>query len=304
MKPATLCPPAALMLALGGLGVLMAAGCAPTLDVQEPPAAAQLQQRSLSELKAGLLTNDAAFRTLEADCRAVLVSPFIRRPSRLEMSGKLYLSKPGQVRLTLGGPGKTYVELVGDGQSYVVRMPALGDLAYGGRYGDPIEYAVNRIHFMPDDLADAFDFNSLLSGKSLVSRAYPPRWESVTTEAQEPPVSPAAWVIDAIVVDERQQPPVSVCSSVLIDRTTEQLRRLDKFHWDGSLRTRIWYKSFGVTRGPDGNPVRVPGELVIWYPPPLEGTIIGLALRNQKINVPIPEGTFNLEEKDRRLNTP
>ena len=284
-------------LALAGLSLLMAAaGCTHAPEMQPPPAG-QLQEKSLSELKSGLLGNDAAFRTLEADCRAVLVSPLIRQPSRLETSGKLYLSKPGKVRLTLGGPGKTYLELVGDGTSYVVRMPALSNMTYSGRYGDGIEYNLNRIHFMPDDLADAFDLNSLLGGKSLVLRAYPARWEFVAGETQLAPVAAPVWAIDAILADEKREPPVSVHSSILIDRTTEQLLRLDKFHWDGSLRTRVWYVSMGVTRGPDKNPVRVPGELVIWYPPPLENTFIRLALHNRKINVPIPEDTFTPVER-------
>jgi len=268
-------------------------GCRGTMTVQQPPTMGAGQVRSLAELKAGLLANDAAFRSLSAEVDAVLRSPILKRPPQLEMHGKLYLEKPRKIYLRLGGPGKTYMTLVGDGEHYVVEMPIFGNVQYEGSYGEPIAHVPDRIHLMPDDLADALDLVSLVAGKALVLRAYPYRWEFVVAGRQQDVMRPV-WCIDAILADERREPKVAVLSSLLVDRSTEELVRLDKFHWDGTLRVRVWYQSRRVLRGADGNPVRVPSELILWYPPPLEGTIVRLRLRNIKINRPVPADAFRL----------
>ncbi len=283
---------------LGGLSLLLAAGgCAGgPAELREPPSTGEVQEKSLAELKERLISNDAAFLTLTADCQAAITSPLLRQPPQLNISGKLMLEKPGKIRLKLSGPGQTYIELVGNGEEYVVRMPIFRNLPYSGKYDEPIKPVADRIHFMPDDLAQALNMMSLLEGKTQVLKAYPRRWDIVAGDIQNPVVYPPTWTIDSIVAAGEPEVGLKVLNSILIDRTTEEVLRLDKFRWDGSLRTRIWYSEPTTARKPDGEPVRVPGELLIWYPYPLEGTLIRLRLTNHKVHVPVPADAFDLRK--------
>ena len=92
------------------------------------------------------------------------------------------------------------------------------------------------------------------------------------------------------------RPAIKTVNSVAIARQTQEMLRLDKFRWDGSLRTRIWYAHHRPVRaGPQTN-VEVPGEIMICYPEPLEGTVIRIRFRRIKLNVEIDPRRFSLTE--------
>ena len=187
----------------------------------------------------------------------------------------------------------------GDGENYKVQMPVFADSTpYGGRYGESVTMSPNRVHFLPEDVADALDLEDLFTGKGQVLRAYPAGWDLFQGSFETPPILDlATWHIDSVVTTELPHPAIRVVNSLTIDRRTEQILRLDKFRlWDGSLRTRIWYANHRpVKAGPNLN-VEVPGEIMFWYPEPLEGTVIRMRLNRVKLNMEIPPERFALSE--------
>jgi len=289
---------------VGSLGIALAlAGCVHDVKAPPPPSSGVLPHRSLEQLEASIRANDGAFVSLSADVRVALTSPLLRGRRQLEMTGKLVLEKPRKIYLRLERTGQVCMRLVGDGNQYAVSMPVFGEVAYEGGYDEPIEYVADRIHFMPDDLADAFDLCSVLYQKVLVLRAYPRRGDIVAGTLERPVEYPATWSIDCLAGSARDGKP-KVFGSLMIDRITEQPLKLEKFHLDGALRVTIWYLGMRVMRGVDGSPVRVPRELLIWYPPPLENTVIRLRLESVRINRPVPEDAFELAQQGTRQRSP
>lgn len=293
----------ALSLISMAITLLVATGCSLNeINVERPPSTGISRQKTLDELKERIISNSRSFATLTAKVDVALRSEFLQSPPQLNLSGKLALKREigedgvpqTKIYLYLERLGSKRLELVGDGRSYVVDMPIFDD-RYSGEYGEPISRRRNRIHFMPDDLASAFVITDLFSQSSQVLKGYPARWDLIAGNPQNPMVVPPIWVIDSIRVGGETEPRAWVDSSLVLDRDTEEILRLDRFRTDGSLRTSIWYLNPGVIRGPDDETVRVPGELLMWYPPPLESTVIRIRLKERRVNVPVSDDTFRIE---------
>ncbi len=275
--------------------VLGATGCNGLHLGRPQPLSNDLPMSSLADLRDPILLNAMGFMRLTADCRVMLRSREMRKPAVLVASGRLALHKPGRLYLKASSGGQTYIELISDGRRCLVRMPILKGMEYGGRYGGTIERVPNRIHFMPDDLAEAMDMFSVLNDRRQVLRAYPRRWDTIGGTAERPALYRPTYSIDSLSVDQGPTGPVKVLTSLLIDRRTEDILRLDMFRPDGSLRVRVWYQSWADVTG-GGRFARVPTRMVLWYPPPLENTEITVELRKIKINVPIEDSVFELRE--------
>jgi hypothetical protein len=241
----------------------------------------------------GIEDNQDSFRSLRARCEAVIRSPLLRRPQQLQMAGELKLLKPRKIHLVLRRAGQIAVRLVGDGKHYQVSMPIFRG-SYSGSYGDPIEGNTKRIHFMPDDLTDALDMRGLFWGKPQVLKAYPNCWDLNVGSLASPETYPPVWLIDSLDISTDPETQIRVDNSVLLDRQNEQIRRIDKFRRDGSLRVRMWHLNPGLIQDRKGQTVRLPGGLLLLYPAPLEGTVIRLRFTRRELNVPIPEETFLL----------
>ena len=238
----------------------------------------EVPQSSLSAIKEAITANAMAFSTLKADCEAVIANPRIRQEGNFVhvTAGRLLLAKPKKIKLDLRGGGETYIELVGDGERYMVRMPIFGTPPYRGTYGDPIGRGGDRLHFMPDDLADALDLNDLFYGKMQILR-------NVRSH----------WLIDSVRATDDPDEPLRVVNTVRVGRTSGEIDGLDKYT-DGVLRVSILFGDTRLVQGPGGDAVAIPGNMVIMYP--VENTAITLRLSNIKIDVPIKEEEFSPSE--------
>ena len=292
--------PLAFRLAISGLGVLfVVVGCrGGPAGWRMPPSGGELPEVSLDALQGKIISNASKFRSLVAECNVVMRSDLLPSEQQIVMSGSIQLVKPKKVHLLLKYEGRLAIELVGDGTNYNVRTPIFANsLPYGGKYGDPVRPLSNRIHFLPEDLADALDLNDLFVGKLQVLRGYPEGFDLLEGGFDSRPVAqPPVWHIDSVAGTDEPRPAVKVLNSVAIDRRTEQIIRLDKFRWNGSLRTRIWYSNARPVRTATGAIVEVPSELMIWYPRPLQHTMIRLRLERIRLDVSVPEERFTLGE--------
>ena len=238
----------------------------------------EVPQSSLSAIKEAITANAMAFSTLKADCEAVIANPRIRREGNFVhvTAGRVLLAKPKKIKLDLRGGGETYIELVGDGERYMVRMPIFRTPSYRGAYGDPIGRGGDRLHFMPDDLADALDLNDLFYGKMQILR-------NVRSH----------WLIDSVEETEDPKEPLRVVNTVRVSKTSGEIDGLDKYT-DGVLRVSVLFGDTRLVEGLGGNVVAIPGDMVIMYP--VENTAITLRLSNIKIDVPIKEEEFSPSE--------
>lgn len=276
-----------------GAACLAGCGAAQRELMETPPSPSDAQSRTLKGLMSRIENNQDSFRSFRAKCEAVIRSPLMHRPEQLDLTGELTLLKPQRIHLVLRRGGRVVIRLVGNGKHYQVNMPAFKD-TYGGEYGDPVEESDNRIHLMPDDVVDALDMRGLFWGRPQVLKAFPRRWDLVAGSLSAPVVAPPVWTIDSLEISQDPETQVRVQNSVLVDRRTEQIRRIDKFRPDGSLRVRMWHLNPGLVQDQDGETVRMPGGLMIWYPSPLEGTIIRLRFTRREVNVPIDQEMFQL----------
>lgn len=277
------------------VGALGLAGCGSAQRelMETPPSPSDAQSRTLNGLMSRIENNQDSFRSFRTKCEAVIRSPLMHRPEQLDLTGELTLLKPQRIHLVLRRAGRVVIRLVGNGKQYQVNMPVFRD-TYSGEYGDPIGEDEDRIHMMPDDLVDALDMRGLFWGRPQVLRAFPARWDLMAGSLSAPVVTPPVWSIDSLEITQDPETQVRVQNSVLIDRRTEQIRRIDKFRRDGSLRVRMWHLNPGLVQDQDGDAVRMPGGLMIWYPSPLEGTIIRLRFTRREVNVPIDQEMFRL----------
>jgi len=275
-------------------GVLLASGCKQA-EIEEAPATVGAREKSLDALKQTILANSKAFYSLKADCEVVIRTPALTRPPQIVMRGEIAMEKPGKVHLQLFDAGRLYMRLIGDGKDYKALMPVL-NTEYSGAYGETLRPVSNRVHFMPDDLADVLDVGVTFGGRSQVLRAYPYTLDLLPGHSPGRVLYPAVWAIDSIVAAEKPRPAVRVVSSVLIDRRTERIMRLDKFNPDASLRCRIWILRSGLAQGKEGKSATVPDEILIWYPYPLEDTMVRIRFSKQTINVDIPPDVFDLSK--------
>jgi len=264
------------------------------------------RQADLGMLLQGIRADFGTIATLTADCKVAIRTPVIRDQRQVQLSGKLYLKKvyresgDDQVKILLNltfPGGVTGVKLVGDGTNYKVRMPGLqpplSGVDYDGRYGDDIVPVPGRLHFMPDDLIDALCPDQLLLGKAQVLRAYPYGWDWFAGTTRAPNFSPASWHIDSVGMVDRPEYPFKILNSLMIDPNNERITRVEKFRLDGSLRVRMWLFEYRLVKAA-GRDIMVPGQILIWYPPPLEKSAILLEFDRMKTNVPIEDDKFTV----------
>lgn len=269
------------------LSVLFTAGCGmfesgPSVpDRYEPkPPPRDLPQRSKKALLRHIENNARKFKTLTASCEVVIMSPLIRQTRGKKsprISGSLYLKKPGKIHLQLYSGGQRAVELTGNGNAYQVNMPLIGDSRYSGEYGSPIRFRPNRVHFMPDDLADCLDRTGWFGGKMQVMRALK---------------EPAEWHIDNLVLQTNPEPSLNIVSSIQMDRRNQHVVEFSKYAEDGTVRCKAWFRNVQLVQTGDRS-VRVPST--IWMRYPMEGTWIGLQLDSIELNTEIKPEHFTLD---------
>ena len=263
------------------MSALLAAGCSSPPEIPESipssPPDRDLPDRSLEALRHRVLDNAQKFHTLAASVDVVIQSPLIQgNRKKVTMEGTLYMQKPKKVKLSLYGGGKLYVNLVGNGQAYRVNMPLFGNTQYSGEYGDTIRWRPDRMHFMPDDLADILDLNDLFTGKTQVLRTYkrPPEWQ-----------------IDSLLLKGEPSPSLVLAHSLRIERRTQHLIAFTKFADDSTVRMKSWFQNIQLIEA--GNQtVRVPGLIYMWYP--IDGTTIAIRLSDISLNTKIKPERFRL----------
>lgn len=252
------------------------------------------QTKSLEEIRRNILENQKEFASLVAECRIKIRSPLLpERMSGLTFRGELKLLKPRKIHFVIYHGGQMAMRLVGNGKQYKVEQPIFGD-TYGGKYDSGITSGQDRLHFMPDDLVDGLDLRSLFYGRPQVLESYPQRWDIAPGSLRSPVQYPPVWVIDSLNISPPPNAQPQIDNSVMVDRRNERIRRIDKFREDGSLRVRIWHLNTIPVRGSEGGSVDLPRNIFLWYPPPLEGTMINIRFEKYKVNVPVEKSTFNL----------
>ena len=224
------------MLGVGVFAILLTAcGCKGGRELKMPVRVNLGPHPDLANIKQMVRSNSQAVVTLTAKCDAVLTNVDMR-PTKLPMDGRLFLAKPGRVRVDLRRAGELAVRIIGDGRMYETLMPMLGGLHYSGRYGAPLEKRGGRIHFVADDVADALDMTALFDGAVQSMRTYPPLWDVHSSSARE---LRSAVYVDSLRVMSAPAPPLQILSSLAIDRRTGRVLALDKFRADGSLRVKM-----------------------------------------------------------------
>jgi len=247
-------------------------------ELPTSPGPPQLPEKRLPAIKNIIVQNALAFDSLSAECDVVIASPRInRQPPSISMSGEISFKKPKKVSLRLYGGGKIYIRLVGDGKKFRVQMPIFGNLEYDGTYGEPIHTRPDRLSFLPDDVADAFDLNDVFAGKTQILRTY---------------TRPPEWHVDSVILSQFPDSALRIVNSIVIDRTLEQPTSLYKFNADGSVRVRIWFANPRLVLGPEEEEVQVPGRIWMWYPG--EGTVIGIDLSDIEVNTSIDDAAFRV----------
>ncbi|MFW6457762.1 MAG: hypothetical protein ACOC0A_05645, partial [Planctomycetota bacterium] len=155
-------------------------------QIEQPPTTSRGESKNLKQLSRDIEDNQEEFASLKADCKVLIKSPLLpRRRPQLELEGELKVLKPRKVYLKLYKTGQTAIRLVGDGKKYQVGLPIFDD-AYGGEYDSSITSSSDQLHFMPDDLVDALDVQSLLHGRPQVLKSYPQRWDIAPGSIRSP----------------------------------------------------------------------------------------------------------------------
>jgi hypothetical protein len=292
------------MLGVGLLAILLSAcgGGGGERELKMPVRVSLGPYPDLDAIKQMVRTNSQPIMTLTARCDAVLANVDMRPRGQLKMDGQLSLMKSGRVRIDLRRAGELAVGVIGDGQRYQTRMPMLGGgLQYSGRYGAPLEKKAGRIHFVADDVADTLDMTTLFDGTVQALRTYPPLLDVHSPASSSARKLHSAVYVDSLRVVSAPAPALKILSSLAVDWRTGRVLALDKFRFDGSLRTRIWILNWRTVTGPDIGKdipagtrvtVDVPSDFVIYYPPPLEGTSVRIQLSDIRLNAFVDEESF------------
>jgi hypothetical protein len=271
-------PRALAVLALGVAAVPLlwgAGGCAK----QERIAPAQPMPANLVDLPTlmtSVRTNASPWTSLDADCSLIIVSPQINTPTR-QVSfahAHLQIEKPGKIRLE-AEEGQRRITLVGDGSQYRVDLPVFND-GYQGSYGDPLPVQPSRILFMPDDLVTAWDWAGLFVNKVPVLKNLP-----------------GGAVLDLLSMVEQPTPDLKASSTIVYNRAQQRITSAIRYSSDGAERSEISAVAVSTIEGPDKQPVRVPQRVRLTYP--VTFTAIEIYLRNIKVNVQFPKGTFDVK---------
>lgn len=255
-----------------------AVGCRGTRD-EIPPVVRpeRVEKRSLQSLKDRIILNALGWETLDAKCDVAIRNLSIPRPDNLVelTNGRISLQRPGKVNLKVPELGRAGLRLIGDGSSY--RVEILGDV-YSGSYGDPISAQPQHMHFMPEDVADAFDPSNLV-------------WDKAQTLTQDPVYS-HVYSLDLV---QEPRPGVRMTSSITIDRRREQNLFIVKYDQDGSVRTTIRYGKVEPMSGrEEEEPVEVPTVIRMDYPD--DPTAIIIRLRDVRLNVELNPALFELTD--------
>ncbi len=277
------------ILAAGGFAMcLLGCQARPAADVRLGPERRAPERRDLDTVAEDLAANSLAIEDIKADIDVAIVSPFLQRPPQLELNGRLAIMKMEQdgvpvaaVRVDIRHQRESAIDLKGDGEHYEVDMPIM-NLHYTGRYGDVLSRVEDRIHFTPVEIANVFNVEGLLTDRIQTLRAYPAHWDFSAIGETDPVELPPRWAINSVERGDADTYPW-VNNSLILDEQ-EQLSIIDNFRPDGTLKTRIWILDQRIVRTEQREATLVPAEFMIWYPPPLEGTVIRVRLSRVEIN--------------------
>ena len=257
------CALAAALVAALAVGSL---GCRGEEQRISPAAPMVAPARDLDYTVSTLDADARGWVSLSAPCEVIIVSPQIPVPTRQARfgDGRIVIEKPGKVSITMSDRGQMVLRLVGDGEGYRVDMPVFGD-AYSGSYGGSVTPQPRRIHFMPEDVAAAFDPRGLLADSA----------QAITQWEQYSGLYNLQFV-------ETPRPRVRIVSSMIVDRRNSQIVRAERYNEDGSVRVRISYARVETLMDSANNPVAVPTQVRLEYP--AEQTAVLIALHNIELN--------------------
>ena len=257
------CAVAAVLVAALAVGSL---GCRGKEQRISPATPMVAPARDLDYTVSALDADARGWASLSAPCEVIIRSPQINVPARQARlgDGRIIIEKPGKVNITMSNRDQMVLRLVGDGERYRVEMPVFSD-AYSGSYGGPATPQPRRIHFMPEDVAAAFDPRSLLADSAQAIT----QWEQYTG-------------LYNLQFVETPRKHVRIVSSLIVDRRTNQLFSAERYNEDGSVRVRISYSRIETLMDSAGNPVAVPTQVRLDYP--AEQTAVLVGLRNIELN--------------------
>ncbi len=282
--------------------LLLLSGCQATKppEIQIGPARSAPAAKGVDKLVEDLIAGNEKFETLKADVQVAMVSPLLQQPPQLNLSGRLAVKKNeggdrhASIRLRISPERRSEgITMIGDGEYFDVDMPLL-NMSYSGHYDETHQEKEKTIHFTPLELANVFNLEHLLRGRVHTLRAYPAHWDHSALRGGEAVEFPPKWAIDSLQIEDRDHPYPWTHNSLVLDRRTETLLKIDSFRPDGSLMSRIWVLAGRIASGGERGSVRIPSELQIWYPPPLENTVIRVRLSNIVLNVEIEDDLFSL----------
>ncbi|MCK4283111.1 MAG: hypothetical protein KAX44_02250 [Candidatus Brocadiae bacterium] len=241
-----------------------ASGCRAPRPAPSVAPVVVVEKRGLDLLKSGIKLNGAGWTSLDATCDVTIHNPAIPSIDNQLVFERGYFSfqKPGKVNLTVPMARGGGLKLVGDGSAY--RVEIAGE-AYRGAYGDSLSPAFRRIHFMPDDIADALDPSGLF-------------WDRAQLLTQGAVRSQ----IHSVELIEEPEPWFRMTSTITIDRRREQNLIITKYDRDGSIRVHITYRTVQALTGLDDEPVEIPTTIELIYPE--DPTGIRIELRSIKLH--------------------
>ncbi len=240
---------AGLLWGLVAVSVLLGAGgCGTPGPAPSVAPVAVVEKRGLGLLTGRIQQNGAGWATLDATCDVTIYNPAIFTIGNQVVfkGGYLSFQKPGKVNLTVPEAVGGGLKLVGDGSAY--RVVIVGE-GYRGAYGDSLSPAFRRIHFMPDDIADALDPSGLFRERAQLLTQGPVRSQIYSVELVDAP-----------------DPWLRMTSTITIDRRREQNLIITKYDRDGSVRVVITYQAVRALTGDDGETVEIPTVIEMVYP--------------------------------------
>jgi hypothetical protein len=273
----------AALLTGGGFAAMVAAtgcGSTPGQGMERPPARMTLPTAELMELeqtKNRITAGVSLWSSLAAKGRIMISNPGMKPASQVTFDDmELVVQRPGRIRLRARRPGtnRWAIDIVGDGGRYEVNLPAFND-RYSGRYGEQLAQLGSRVHLMPDDIVDAFDFSNLFYGK-------------VQTMAQ----GRAVTTIYSAMPVEYPRRALFLMNAVLYDRANDRVVSLTKYERDATDRVVMALDAREVPTM-DGRIARLP--LVVRMSYPWNGTAVTLILTQVQLDAELPEDVFELD---------
>ncbi len=259
-------------------GVLLAApGCAEQKQIL-PGLTAVEQPPDIEAALLRIMTNDGRWATMQADCTLTIRSDYLRgEENQVTLQGaRLFIRRPGGVRLVLPASGTPQVLLVGDGVRYRADMALFANQHNSGMYGDPLPVDRPRILLMPEDIAQAFNWTPLLADTVHVTR--------------EDPVL-GRFCVDCLTPVHTPQPRLRLDQTVVLEPRGERVYELRRYNDDGSTRVVIRYGSYKVLMNAADEPIELPTQLWLGYSPGRTSTLI--ALSRVRLDQDLSPGLFD-----------